>query len=212
MKTSSSLLLLSLLILSACSNLDRSRDLANPNVRPEVTARQLCSDCHGVDGNSISPNFPKLAAQQEAYLVKQLQNFRHRDRASTQSYQYMWGMTASLTDEQIKGLAQYYSHKPMRASTSQRSDKAQLERGKEIFENGIPEKKAAPCQACHGSKGEGLVTFPRLAGQHQAYLERQLHIFQDNVGRPGTPMGQITHGLNSDEMEAVSSYLASLGG
>ena len=43
---------------SGCSNLERSRDLANPNVPPAVTAVQVCSICHGIDGNSVSPNFP----------------------------------------------------------------------------------------------------------------------------------------------------------
>ena len=41
--------------LGGCSNLERSRDLSNPMVSPAVTAVQVCSNCHGVDGNSISP-------------------------------------------------------------------------------------------------------------------------------------------------------------
>ena len=207
-----SLILLSSLLIAGCSNLDRSRDLANPNVRPEVTARQLCSDCHGVDGNSVSPNFPKLAGQQEEYLVKQLQSFRHGDRASEQSYQYMWGMTATLTDEQIKGLAHYYNQYVIKLSLSKETDKILLAKGKEIFENGIPAKQSPACKLCHGAVGEGMATIPRIAGQHASYLVRQLVIFQENAGRPGTPMESVTHGLSAAEMDSVASYLQALGG
>jgi cytochrome c553 len=207
-----SLILLSSLLIAGCTNLDRSRDLANPNVRPEVTARQLCSDCHGVDGNSVSPNFPKLAGQQEEYLVKQLQSFRHGERASEQSYQYMWGMTGTLTDEQIKGLAHYYNQHVMKLMSGNEMDKILLNKGKEIFENGIPAKQSSACKLCHGAAGEGMATIPRIAGQHAAYLVRQLVVFQENEGRPGTPMETVTHGLSTEEMDSVASYLQALGG
>ena len=65
-------LLAVLALVSGCSNLERSRDLANPAVAPAVTAVQVCSICHGIDGNSVSPNFPRLAAQPAGYLVAQL--------------------------------------------------------------------------------------------------------------------------------------------
>jgi cytochrome c553 len=206
-----SLILLGSLLITGCSNLDRSRDLANPNVPPEVTARQLCSDCHGVDGNSTSPNFPKLAGQQEEYLVKQLQSFRHGDRASTQSYQYMWGMTATLTDGQINGLAHYYSQHALKPNGDKGIDQAVFAKGKEIFDNGVPAKQAPACKLCHAAGGEGMASFPRIAGQHEAYIVRQLVIFQENVGRPGTPMEMVAHGLSFAEMESVASYLENLG-
>jgi cytochrome c553 len=124
----------------------------------------------------------------------------------------MWGMTATLTDDQIQGLARYYSARKTTPVTSGHLDPASMSRGKTIFENGLPEKQAAPCMACHGAKAEGMAGFPRLGGQHQAYIVRQLRIFQDNVGRPGTPMNQIAHGLDSKDMEDVAAYLQSLGG
>src|ERR1035437_8895695 len=86
---------------SGCSNLERSRDLANPAVPPAVTAVQVCSNCHGVDGNSVSPNFPRLAAQQTAYFVSQLENFRSHGRSDPAGFEYMWGLSHNLTDDQI---------------------------------------------------------------------------------------------------------------
>ena len=201
--------LLSLLALVAlgcgCSNLERSRDLANPNVPPAVTAVQVCSICHGLDGNSISPNFPRLAGQQPSYLIAQLENFRSHHRSDPAGYEYMWGISNHLSDEQIKGLAEYFARqvpKPNAAASAE-----QTAAGKAIFENGVPDKEAAPCQACHGPKAQGIANFPRLANQHQDYMVKQLHVFQETDGRPGTPMKQITHLLTHEEMEAVAGYL-----
>jgi cytochrome c553 len=189
----------------ACTNLERSRDLANPNVRPEVTAIQVCSNCHGVDGNSVSPNFPRLAGQKPGYLVSQLENFRNHHRSDPEGFEYMWGISHRLSDDQIKGLAEYFARqvpRPIAAVDAQR-----MKAGKEIYENGIPAKETPPCAACHGQKGEGLASFPRLAWQHQDYLVKQLQVFRETEGRPGTPMKQVTHLLDNKEMKAVAGYL-----
>jgi cytochrome c553 len=79
--------------------------------------------------------------------------------------------------------------------------------GKLIFDNGVPAKEAAPCMACHGDGAQGIANFPRLAGQHQDYLIKQLNVFQETDGRPGTPMKQITHLLSKQEMRDVAGYL-----
>jgi Cytochrome c553 len=77
MKTFSLLLAASLAAASAgCSTLERSRNLNNPAVAGRTMAEQVCSNCHGLDGNSESPNFPRLAGQPSAYLVSQLTQFR----------------------------------------------------------------------------------------------------------------------------------------
>ena len=190
---------------TACTNLERSRDLANPRVRPEVTAVQVCSNCHGVDGNSVSPNFPRLAGQQPAYLVAQLENFRSHHRSDPEGFEYMWGISHSLTDDQIKGLAEYFAKQVPQANRP--VDPQLLVAGKEIFEKGVPAKETPPCKTCHGEKAQGMATFPRLAGQHQDYLMKQLQVFRETEGRPDTPMKQVTHLLNNEEMYAVASYL-----
>jgi cytochrome c553 len=192
-------------VLGGCTNLERSRDLANPAVPAKVTAMQVCSICHGIDGNSVSPNFPRLAAQQSAYLVAQLENFRSHHRSDPPGFQYMWGISQHLTDEQFAGLAEYFSSQKARPNTQ--LDPALMAAGKDIFENGVPSKEVLPCEACHGEKAQGLATFPRLANQHQDYLVKQLHVFQETEGRPGTPMKQITHLLSNQEMNAVAAYL-----
>jgi cytochrome c553 len=193
---------------SGCSNLERSRDLANPNVPPAVTAAQVCSICHGIDGNSVSPNFPRLAGQQALYIVAQLENFRSHQRSDPPGFEYMWGISHHLTDDQIKGLAEYFSAQVPKHNAP--LDPQLTAAGKTIFDNGVPEKEAPPCMACHGPNAEGIANFPRLANQHQDYMVKQLHVFQETEFRPGTPMKQITHFLTHQEMEAVAGYLQSI--
>jgi cytochrome c553 len=193
---------------SGCANVERSRDLSNPNVPPAVTAVQVCSNCHGRDGNSVSPNFPRLAGQQPQYIIAQLENFRSHHRADPEGFEYMWGISRKLTDEQIKGLADYFSKQTPKANIS--VDAQAIAAGKLIFENGLPAKQTPPCSVCHGAKGEGLATFPRLASQHQDYLIKQLNVFRDTEGRPGTPMKQVTHLLEPQEIVSVAAYLQAL--
>jgi cytochrome c553 len=202
------ILLAAALFTAGCVNIQRSRDLANPGVPPTVTAVQVCASCHGVDGVSRSPNFPRLAGQSQDYLVAQLQNFRSHHRSDPAGYEYMWGLTRNLSDEQITGLAAYFSAQKPRANAPGKATLLPL--GKKIFEEGVPERETLPCSACHGSNGEGLATFPRLAAQHSNYLLKQLLVFQKTEHRPGTPMSQITHNLTRQEIESVAAYLQSM--
>jgi cytochrome c553 len=190
---------------AGCANLPRSRDLGNPAVAPSVTAQQVCSNCHGLDGNSESPNFPRLAGQPKGYLVAQLENFRSHQRHDPAGYEYMWGVTRQLTDAQIDGLAEYFSRQTAQPNALIEPDRLAL--GKTIYEQGVPDKATPPCMACHGPTGAGLASFPRLAHQHADYLVKQLHVFQETEGRPGTPMKQVTHQMSKDEIRAVAAYL-----
>ena len=188
-----------------CSTLERSRDLANPNVPPQVTAVQVCSICHGIDGNSVSPNFPRLAGQQPDYLVSQLQNFRSQGRSDPAGFEYMWGLSHHLSDAQIKGLADYFAKQTPQPNA--RVDAKLIAAGKEIYTLGVEAKDAPPCMACHGPNGEGLASFPRLAFQHQDYVVKQLQVFQRTDERPNTPMTQVAHLLSKEEMQAVAGYV-----
>ena len=167
----------------------------------------MCSSCHGVTGVSVSPNFPRLAGQTQEYLVAQLQNFRGHNRSDPAGYEYMWGFARVLSDDQIAGLAAYFSaQKPL---PNRPAPAALLPLGKKIYEQGVPEHETPPCSACHGAEGQGMANFPRLAYQHRDYLTKQLTVFQRTNQRPGTPMTQVSHNLTRPEIEAVTAYLQS---
>lgn len=192
---------------SGCSNIERSRDLANPAVSAKTMAEQVCSICHGAEGRSGNPNFPNLAAQQPVYLMAQLKEFRGHNRLDPAGFEYMWGLSRRLTDEQIKGLADYYAGKSPAAPTPA-ADAALAAEGRSIFEHGVPDKGIPPCATCHGAHAEGNGQFPRLADQHADYLLKQLLVFQRTDERPeGSIMKTIAHDLTPRHMESVTEYL-----
>ncbi len=167
----------------------------------------LCSSCHGVTGHSVSPTFPILAAQQADYLEAQLHAFRDHSRADPHAHTYMWGMAAHLDDAAITKLAAYFSAQP--ASRGEPVDDKTAATAKSIFIDGIESRNVPACVACHGEKAEGQGAFPRLAGQHRAYLADQLRLFRSNA-RANETMHDNALNLTEPEIDALAAYLSSL--
>jgi cytochrome c553 len=172
-------------------------------------AAQVCSSCHGPNGDSISPGFPKIGGQRPDYLEAQLKAFRDRTRADPMAQAYMWGMTSQLGDDMIKNLAAFYSgQKPPKGRSG---DPKLVQAGKAIYERGLPQAKVPPCSTCHGPNAEGNAGFPRLAGQHAEYLVKQLVLFKSSMrtGGQAVLMHNISTEMSFDQMEAVAAFLAS---
>ena len=195
-------------LVAGCANPEHSRNLADPTVPATTLAQQVCSGCHGMDGNSTAPTFPRLAGQQASYIVTQLKNFRSHQRSDPAGYIYMWGLSRHLTDEQIEGLGDYFSKQMAhRSAWGGQADPKLLAAGKEIYEKGVPDQNVIACMACHGPRAQGMGAFPRLAFQHGDYVLKQLDVFQFTHHRPGTPMEQVTHPLTGNNKVAVAAYL-----
>lgn len=193
-------------LLGGCANIERSRDVGNPAVAGRTLALQVCSNCHGIDGNSTSPNFPRLAAQPEPYLVTQLKSFRGHDRRDPAGFEYMWGLSRKLTDAQIDGIAAYFRAAAPRPNAAGNGPNA--ETGKAIFERGLPDQHVPACATCHGENGQGHDQFPRLAGQHADYVRKQLLVFQRTEDRPeGAVMKVVAHELAPSQIAAVADYV-----
>ena len=195
---------------AGCSNPTRSRDLANPNVSSLTIAQQVCSGCHGMTGSAVSPNFPNLAGQSPAYLVAQLNDFKSHSRQDSSGFEYMWGLSRSLTDNQITGLAAYYaSQQPVRQPIE--GAESRMAAGKLIFEGGLPAQNVTACAACHGAAGLGNETFPRISGQHVNYIVKQLQVFRLTNQRPeGAIMKTVAHELTRDDIANVAAYIQAL--
>ena len=206
------LLLVAILIGSAssCANLQRSRDTANPNVSGDTLAMQVCSNCHGPTGNSTSPNFPNLAAQQEAYIVAQLHEFKGHSREDPAGFEYMWGLSHNLSDKQIQELATHFASLKLERRPVEGTP-ARIAAGKPIFTGGVPANGVPPCASCHGPEGLGNAEAPRIAGQHAHYLVDQLKVFQRTNQRPeGAVMKTVSHALTSENIENVAAYLQAM--
>ena len=173
----------------------------------EDTAIGVCGTCHGPDGNSINPMFPRLAGQHAGYLVRQLKSFKEETRGDPYAIAYMWGMASGLSDQMIEALAQYFSRQ--KTSPGKSHDPATIARGRDIFEHGIPAQGVPACAACHGPDALGSDQYPRLAGQHAQYILKQLASFQNNM-RDIAVMHGVAQNLRTPEMRAVADYLESL--
>jgi cytochrome c553 len=198
---------------AGCSNIERSRNLADPNVSGTTIARQVCSNCHGMDGNAVSPNFPNLAGQPKEYLATQLRQFRARTRTDQAARQYMWGLTRSLTDDQIEGLAAYFSARaPTAAPPAVRAASASsADGGQVVYHDGLADRNVPACAACHGEHGEGVAGMPRLAFQPADYTFRQLAAYRFTDERPdGVVMKAVIRGLEPADLRSVAEYLQAM--
>lgn len=185
----------------------RAQEPAAVAQNAEDTAIGVCGTCHGPDGNSINPMFPRLAGQHAGYIVQQLKLFKEESRGDPYAIGYMWGMASGLSDETIDALAQYYSTQKMGPGKSH--DPETIARGRDIYERGNPSEGVPACAACHGPEALGNDMYPRLAGQHAEYILKQLASFQSNM-RNIAVMHGVARNLRTPEMQAVASYLESL--
>jgi cytochrome c553 len=187
-----------------------SATLVVPPDPSTLAAKELvsaaCSKCHGVNGVSISPLFPILAAQIPGYIEAELKLFRIRGRSDPRARAFMWGISRGLTDEQIKGVAQYFSSQPAVKGEGS-SNPALAGKGKLMYENGAPERDIEACTVCHGHSGEGINTQPRLAGQHRDYVATAMLQYRSGL-RENKVMQRVTGKMTDDEIAAVVDYVS----
>ena len=170
-------------------------------------AIHVCAACHGDEGRSNAPVFPRLAGQMPLYMIAQLRDFRAQTRAETDWQAYMWGISALLDDETIAGLAAYYAEQkpaPGKAGIAKL-----VEAGRKIYEQGISARGVRACASCHGDNAEGASVFPRLAGQHAEYVVRQLKVFRTRLRPHGVIMADESRNLTDDELRALAQYVQS---
>lgn len=180
------------------------------NIEAGAKKTETCVACHADDGNSVAPLWPKLAGQHEAYLAKQLKEYRMGEEGPRHEPQ-MYGMVINLSDEDILDLAAYYS------SLEQTPGKALadfVDHGEQVYRGGLISKGVTACIGCHGPKGRGndLAGFPRVSGQNAEYNQEQLKAFRE--GRRHNDMNgimrDIAKRMSDDDIKAVSEYMAGL--
>lgn len=169
---------------------------------------QLCQGCHGEDGNSVEPLAPKLAGQYSDYIVKQVRNYQ----AGTRTHQIMNAMAATLTDEELINIGNYFASR----TTMKGDGSGNNPVGKKLFLKGDIKRMVIGCVNCHGVNGKGLTpftsTFPVLGGQHKAYIRKQLEDFRSGLrsNSAGNIMVKIATQLTDAEIEALADYVAGL--
>ncbi len=180
--------------------------VAKPDlVKGEATFTAVCASCHGADGNSGTPAYPKLAQQHPEYLVKQLQEFKSGKRKNA----IMQGFAATLSDDDMKNVAYWATSKKEKPGFAKEKDLVTM--GERIYRGGIADRQVAACAGCHSPNGAGIPSqYPRLGGQHAEYTAAQLTAFRDGVRTNSIPMTQVAAKLNDKEIRAVADYIAGL--
>lgn len=164
-----------------------------------------CFLCHGMQGESATELSPRLAAQNENYIAKQLANFKSGERKSSA----MQPMVAALTPQDMRALGAYFSGQ--RSEPHPTADARLAAQGMLIYRQGGAATEVAACIGCHGERGHGTEDLPRLAGQVASYLATQLRNFGARVRtNDNAVMHTIAAKMAEAEILAVAEYLSGL--
>ena len=177
----------------------------------------LCTACHGVNGNSVNPEWPSLAGQNAAYIAEQLKLFRagHRNNA------VMYPLAMTLTDEDIADLSAYYA---AQTPTGLEADPATYKAGAALYTAGDRTRQIPSCTGCHGPVGAGNPGsgYPALRAQHATYTVKQLTEYaadqryldlttsQPTRSRNGHMMAAISKRLSEADIQNLASYIQGL--
>lgn len=174
-------------------------------VRAEKIVGGVCFLCHGMEGESSSEVFPRLAGQHWEYTAKQLENFKTGKRKSSA----MADMVATLTPGEMAALGQYFEKMPAPPAGTDQPDLAAV--GKYLYHSGNKLSGVAACASCHGAAALGTSSLPRLAGQYPSYLESQLKLFNKRERtNDNAVMHYVAEKMTPLEMAAVAQYLGGL--
>lgn len=177
------------------------------NAEAGKTKSATCAACHGADGNSVNPEWPKLAGQHPSYIAKQLANFKEDARVNPS----MSPMAKPLSEQDMADLAAYFSSQVKKPGEA---DQTKVALGEQMYKGGNNATGVAACAACHGPTGAGnpASNFPSLSGQHATYIKNQLNAFRkgERANDAGKMMRNVAAKMTDAEIEAVAEYIAGL--
>lgn len=179
---------------------------AKPDLaKGEAISTNVCVACHAIDGSRGSPANPILQGQHQAYLVKQLTEFKGGQRNNP----IMRGIASTLSADDMRNVAAFYATKQAKPGFAKNKDTVKL--GEKIYRGGIADRSVPACAGCHSPTGSGIpAQYPRLAGQHADYAEAQLVAFRAAARTNSAPMVGIAAKMNDREIKAVADYIAGL--
>jgi cytochrome c553 len=168
---------------------------------------ESCASCHGVDGNSTNPAWPKIAGQHPKYLLKELRDFKAGKRRN----ELMTPMVAGLNQQDMEDLVAYFASNPPRPGYAEED---QVHLGEKLYRGGNFESGFAACMSCHGPAGSGnpLGAVPVVSGQHSDYIASQLRAFRsgERANDPYGIMRDVARRMTDEEIEAVANYIEGL--
>lgn len=169
-----------------------------------------CAACHGTDGNSLVPMYPKLAGQSAKYIAKQLADFKAG--ASGQAGRMdpiMGGMVMALSEQDMADLGAFYESQAISAGNGSEND-----RGHKLYFGGDEAKGITACAGCHGANGKGMAAagFPAVGSQNVDYLKGQVEKFRSGARANDLNgmMQAVARKLSDEDIAAVTQYMSTL--
>lgn len=167
-----------------------------------ATKAATCTACHGLNGNSVNPEWPVLAGQNAVYLNEQIKRFRDGHRVNL----LMQPMVANLTDQDVADLAAYFA---TQTPTGLEADPSYWEAGQALYRGGDAARNIPACLSCHGPVGRGVPAagYPALQAQHSVYTVKQLNDYASDIRYTKDEAGRSQSGPNAHMMQTIASRL-----
>jgi cytochrome c553 len=180
----------------------------------------VCFACHGANGVSVAPTFPRLAGQRADYLYHRLVSFNHADpKDPYYSKSPMTALAAKLSDDDMRDLATFFATQVPQA-TEVAAAAAASPRGELLYRSGDLSRGVPPCQGCHGAEAEGVhapavqyAAYPSLRGQYAPYVIARLTGFRQGLPHDSSNdfiMSGVARTLDDDAIQAIAAWLSSL--
>lgn len=167
-----------------------------------------CVACHGVNGNSVNPEWPVLAGQHASYIERQLAAFKHDERQNP----LMTPMAKPLSEQDIADLGAFFAEQKPTGALEAEPSKVAL--GEKLFRGGDTAKGIPACAACHSPDGAGnpVAGYAHLQGQHATYTIAQLKAYRAGTRQtdPNQMMRDVAAALSDEQIDAVASYIQGL--
>jgi cytochrome c553 len=206
MKRSNLSILVGLALLTGGTALAIAADTVKGDPAKAISiVEKVCVGCHGMDGNSPVPNFPKLAGHHADYLLHEMQEYKehHRDN------EMMSPLMQDLSSADMANLAVYFA--TQRSAPGAVTQPALLALGKKIYLEGNPDSGVPSCDGCHEENGAGSARFPRVAGQNPEYVLEQFRLYASGKRKFGKKvMRTVAERITEQEAKAVAEYIASM--
>lgn len=167
-----------------------------------------CVACHGVNGNSVNPEWPSLAGQHASYIKRQLAAFKNGARQNP----LMTPMAKPLSEQDMADLAAYYSAQTSTGNLE--ADPSKVALGERLYRGGDAQRGVPACASCHGPRGSGnpAAAYPAIRGQHATYTAAQLKAYRSGTRQtdPNQMMRDVAATMSDEQIDAVASYIQGL--
>lgn len=178
-----------------------------PDLENGKLVYEICASCHLPDGwGDKDGTYPQLAGQHRNILIKQILEIRSGERDNPLMYPFVQERTLGNYQD-LADVVAYISTLPMTPENNKGpwpNFTKEYEKGKKIYKK--------HCASCHGKTGEGnnKLYYPRLQGQHHAYMMRQARMVQKGLRKVDPAMLAVVKSLSKEDLELVINYVSYL--